>query len=424
MTAELTRAKLLREHGRHAAAVGMILSHLAHHPEDPEAFLELAINRMEIPGELKHALEDSRRATGLMPGNPVPIALQSQILSRLNRHKEALPMAESAIALEPEFEYAWIAKSAALLGLTRWADAEQAAREALAIDPDNETASNLLAHTLRLQNRLDESEGESRRRLARNPEDAFSFANAGWSALQRGQVKEAENYFKESLRIDPEMEYARDGLKQSYRARSRFFRIFLKWSFFLQRFSEGNRLAIMIGLIIGFRLLRTLFAAVHPLLVIPLAFVYYLFIFGVWISSGLANFFLLSDANARLALDRSEKVEGVVVGTLFLGGLLTAIIGLALGQYAIAVAGGVMMIAAIPASMIFTNPSPAGRIVFSTLGSIVLACGAGMVTDIALHPGRELLDGGAGLCFNVVVLTAVGCTWLGAIPKLRNAKVD
>lgn len=424
MSADFSRARLLREHGRHEEAVATLLSHLSHYPEDPAAFLELAINRLEIPGQLANALEDARRATGLMPDNPYPIALQARILSRLDRHKEALALAESAIALDPECDYAWSSKSISLIGLSRWKDAEEAARQALELDPDDESASNLLAHALRLQNRLEESEEESRRRLARNPENAFSFANSGWAALQRGQIQEAEKYFLEALRLSPEMEYARDGLKHSYRARSGFFRLYLKWSFFITRFSEKHRFAIVIGLIVGFKVLRTLFAAVHPLLVIPLAFVYYLFIFGSFIAAGLANLFLLSDAKARLSLDRGEKAEGVALGVLFLGGMALAVIGLALDSMGIAVGGAAMMIAAIPASMIFTNPSTAGRVVFSALTLTVICSGAVMMADIMAHPGRPIIDGIAGPTFTLGVLAGVGSTWLSAVPSLRRVKEE
>ena len=424
MTAEFARAQLLREHSRHPEAVAMILAHLAHHPDDPSAYIELSLNRLEIPGELSNALEDAKKATGLSPADPFPFALQSRVLSRLDRHKEALALAESAIALEPEFEFSWNSKCIALMGLSRWPEAEQAAREALSLDPDNETASNLLAHTLRMQNRLDASEEESRRRLARNPENAFSFANAGWAALQRGQVREAENHFKESLRIDPEMEYAREGLKQSYRARSAFFRVFLKWSFFMQRFSEKNRIAIMIGLIFGFRILKALFAAVHPLLVIPLAFVYYLFIFGTWISTGLANFFLLSDSVARLSLDRGEKAEGITVGALFFGGLLVGIGGLAVSYFGVAILGGVMMAAAIPASMVFTNPSKSGRMVFGGILALVILLGIGMAAAVTGHPGQALEDERSAGCLAGIAIAVLASTWLGAIPSLRSAKPE
>ncbi len=424
MSADLTRAELLRECGRHEEAVALLVSHLAHFPEDPGVFIELALNRSEISGQLRQALDDAKTASGLMPGEAFPLALQSRILAQLERPKEALPLAESAIGFDPEFGFAWKSKCLALIGLSRWKEAEDCARTALGLDADDEFASNLLAHSLRMQNRLAESEDESKRRLAQNPEDAFSFANAGWSALQRGDVKGAEGHFKEALRIDPEMEHARDGLKQSYRARSAFFRVFLKWSFFMQRFSANHQFAIIIGLIVGFRILRVLAASVHPLLVIPVALAYYLFVFGSWLSDGIANFLLLRDPVARLSLDRGEKIEGATMGMLLVGGLVGLVAGASMGMSPWIVAGGILMVSALPASMIFTNPSRIGRVVFSLIALAVLLIGAVMVFDVAVHPGRRILDGAAGSLYGIVLLLGLGSTWLAMIPALRKGRME
>lgn len=422
MSSSLTRAQQLRDMRRHEEAVALLHAHLAGNPEDPTAFLELAMNRMEIDGAIPLALEDSRRATGLLPGHSFPLALQSRILSSLDREKEALPLADSAIALDPDDAYSWNSRSIALCGLHRWNEAEQSARQALALDPDDETASNLLAHTLRLQKKLNESESESRRRLARDPENAFSFANSGWAALQRGQVGEAENYFREALRLNPAMSYAKDGLKESFRARSAFYRLFLRWVFFIQQFSQKYRMAIIIGLLFGFKILKAIAAAVHPLLVIPVVILYYTFLFGTWLSNGLANFLILKDPVARMSLDREEKLEGIAVGTLFLGGLLVFIGGMTTGMLPAAAAGGAMMIAAIPATLIFTNESIMGRLVFGASALVILGLGAHVAIDVAAHANQRIGMGESASSFSFAILIAFGTTWLSMVPSLHKRK--
>ncbi|WP_193214626.1 tetratricopeptide repeat protein [Luteolibacter marinus] len=422
MSTAFTRARQLRQHRRHEEAVGLLLGHLAQDPDDPHAYLELALNRNEIQGARQLALEDARKATGLLPGHPFPLALQSNILSALNREKEALPLAESAIALDPEETYARNAKTVALCGLSRWRDAEENARHTLELDPDDETASNLLAHALRLQNKLDESARESRRRLERDPENAFSFSNAGWAALQRHQVQEAENHFKEALRLDPELEHAREGLKQSYRARSGFYRMFLRWAFFMQRFNEKNRTLILIALVIGFRVVRNIAAAIHPLLVIPVVLIYYIFLFGTWLSSGIANLLILKDPVARMSLDRGEKAEGVAVGILFFGGLVLLVAGMALGMIPLAVAGVTMMLAAIPSTLVFTNESKKGRLLFGSFLVAILALGGYVAIDLATHPGQAVGKGNSGPALGVGVLLTLATTWLSMVPSLRNEK--
>ena len=422
MSGDLQRASLLRERGRHEEAVAFLLSHLAHYPEDPWAFIELSLNRSEIPGQLNQALEDARTATGLVPAEPFPLSLQSRILTDLDRQKEALSLAESALALDPEFLHAWLSKCLALIGLSQWKEAEQCARNALALDPDDETASNLLAHTLRLQNRLDESEEESNRRLARNPDNAFSFASAGWAALQRGDIRGAEGKFKEALRINPDMEYAREGLKHSYRARSAFFRLFLRWAFFIQRFNEKHRTLLIISLVIGFNVMKGIASAINPILVVPVAILYYTFLFGSFISSGLANFFILKDPVARLSLDRSEKVEGIATGILVFGGLLGLIAGFLIPLFPLAALGGTMVATALPASMLFTNSSDKGKLVFGMITFSALATGMVMAYDIFTHPSREMFEGLAGTCSTAIILLCAGSTWLSMMSSLRVEK--
>ena len=70
MSTQLNRAQLLRERGRHEEAVATLLTHLVHQPEDPNAFIELALNRMDLPGRLNEALADARAAGGLAPDQP------------------------------------------------------------------------------------------------------------------------------------------------------------------------------------------------------------------------------------------------------------------------------------------------------------------------------------------------------------------
>ena len=424
MSPSFARAQMLRQHRRHEEAVALLHEHLAHHPEDPGAFIELALNRLEIPGAKALALEDARRASGLLPEDSFPLALQSRILSMLDREKEALPLAESAIALDPEDTYSWNAKTLALAGLHRWAEAEQSARQALVVDPDDESASNLLAHVLRLQNKLEESEQESRRRLERDPENAFSFANSGWAALQRRQVKDAENYFKEALRLDPEMGYAKEGLKQSYKARSGFYRLFLRWAFFLQRFSEKHRTMILIGVYFGFRIVRAIAEAVNPILAVPVVIAYFLLLFGTWLSSGIANLLILKDPVARMSLDRGEKLEGIFVGSFFIGGVALLIGGMASGLMPLAIAGGTLMAASIPASLVFTNESKTGRWLFGTCLAVVLALGGFVVFAMSSQASYDAWKDKTGAAITIALLIVMGVTWLAMVPSLRKAKPE
>jgi hypothetical protein len=348
------------------------------------------------------------------------LTIKAHLFCHLDRPKEALEIAGHATASDPEDAYAWSARAMALCELTRWAEAEQDARQALSLDPDHPTASNLLAHALRLQNRLDESEGESRRRLARDPESAFSFSTAGWSALQRQQPADAEAHFREALRIDPELDHARNGLREAYKARSGIYRLYLRWVFFMQRMGERNQWVIIVGLYVAYRFGIALLKHVHPLLAVPLIVAYLLFVFGSWLADGLGNLLLLKDRVARLSLTRSEKCDALLVGGLFIGGLFIALLGASpLLPMPVAFMGAALMGAAIPASRICSGSTPTGRLVFAGLAILVAGCAIGA----QFHPAPEGSDdlftsAGSGL-LTVSLLGVFGTTWVGLIPSLR-----
>src|SRR5258706_135859 len=122
----------------------------------------------------------------------------------------------------------------------RYADAENAFRAAL-------------AQALRLQNKMAENAGHLAGMLARDPEDPYTHANAGWAALQRGRHREAEVHFREALRLNPAFDSAREGLLNSFRARSPIYRAYLRYCFAMQRLSSGSRWAVIIGLYLAAR---------------------------------------------------------------------------------------------------------------------------------------------------------------------------
>ncbi|HEY1123716.1 MAG TPA: hypothetical protein VGE67_19015, partial [Haloferula sp.] len=293
----------------------------------------------------------------------------------------------------------------------------------LELDSDLMDASNLLATVLRLQKRFVEAEVEIDRHLERDPENAWTFATAGWTALNRGQRDKAEQLFREALRLDPLLEHARLGLREAYKARSAFYRFYLKWVFFLQRHSEKNQWLILVGIFIAFRFGRALLAAVHPLAAVPLVIVYMLFAFGSWLASGLGHFLLLKDPLARLSLNRKEKLDGLVVGGLFFTGLLLLVLGVTVLPEGLAFLGGAMVAASVPGSMVCDNPSVKGRVVFGLMALTILGCGAA----ICFHgfrkaAGEPLLDDTTAPLFTFGMMALAVTTWIGGIPSLRQEK--
>jgi len=376
----LDRATRLRELNRHDEAVAMFLQHLAGEPEDAWAHYELAMTRYEMDGEGKAALESIRTAIQLEPEESHFFASQALILKKIDQHKRALESAERAIALDSDRSFNWATKGAALSGMQRWAEAEEACREALALDPDDEFALNQLAIFLRLQGKVSSSMDEVSARLERDAEDPLAHANAGWTVFQGGDLPKAEEHFKEALRLDPSMEYARMGLLEAYRARSLFYRIYLKWVFFLQKYSEKQQL------VIG----REVLAKIDVRLAIALAVLYCFFAFGSYLASGIGSFLVLKDRAARLTLKRREKQEGIFVGGGFFLGLILIALAFVCLPIPFAMLGATLIIAGVPGGMFWDNDSRPGRFVFGGLMAIVyLGGGVHFLSRLSAGSGTE-----------------------------------
>jgi tetratricopeptide (TPR) repeat protein len=304
------------------------------------------------------------------------------------------------------------------LGLQQWAEAESTARRALALDPDDQTAANQLAHALRLQNKMAENADQVAWLLERDPEDPDSHCTAGWAALQRGEFRVAERHFLEALRLEPEMENAREGVLESFRARSPLYRAYLAYSFRMARLSQNARWGVIIGLYVGVKFARRLLTGPYAPAAKVLGFLYLVFVLWVWLARGIGNFILLLDRFASHALRRNEKIEASFVGGSLCAALLFILLSLFLKNSGLFLAGFSFLAAAIPFSLTFTNKSATGKWLFGSIGSICLLSGVASAVE-SFHPEvlpSEMLM----LLIGVGIGGAVLTTWIGNIPALRR----
>ncbi|MDR3402748.1 MAG: tetratricopeptide repeat protein [Chthoniobacter sp.] len=402
---QVLRGLQLKQLGRYADAASAFKEALAQEPNDAFALHQLAGCQWRVDELRKEALETIERAIAIEPNEAEHHVLRGFILCALDRPKEALEATRMALGLDPNDSYAHTAEAQAWLQMEKWPLAEQSARQALALDADNSGAANQLAQALRLQNKQAENAAHLAGMLARDPEDAFTHANAGWAALQRGVHREAEVHFREALRLDPDFDYAREGLLSSFRARSPLYRAYLKYTFAMARLNRGARWAVILGLYFGVKVARYLPGGVI------LVALYFLFVLWVWVARPVGNTLLLFDRFARYALRLSEKIEAAVVtGCLAMG--LTSIILSFATDWDLAMLFGIAAIAiAFPLSLVFTNASILGRWVFGGI-----AGGAALVIFLGLVLGSHLF---ADLFVSACIACAAS-TWLGNIRALNR----
>jgi tetratricopeptide (TPR) repeat protein len=184
------------------------------------------------------------------------------------------------------------------------------------LDPDSELANQVLSASLLLQRKDADNSSLVHYQLQRNPENSSTHTSAGYLALHQGKYQEANQHFAEALRLDPSNEGARLGLVESFRSRNAVYRSYLKFSHWMNRFSEGNQMWIMIGGYMLYRILLAQLRHISPILSGALIAVWLLFSFWTHLARGVGGFFMLFDRFARLSLRRIEFWEGLVVGGL------------------------------------------------------------------------------------------------------------
>ena len=80
--------------------------------------------------------------------------------------------------------------------------------------------------------------------LARDPKNALTHANRGWTLLHGGDHARALEHFREALRLDPELAWARRGIVETLSARGPVIRLLLRYFLWMQRiavFPGGRR---------------------------------------------------------------------------------------------------------------------------------------------------------------------------------------
>ena len=88
--------------------------------------------------------------------------------------------------------------------------------------------------------RKDEAQQTLGSALANDPENALTHANQGWALLHRGDHAKALEHFREALRIDPELDWARAGIVEALKARHLIYRVMLRFFLWMGRQSQGR----------------------------------------------------------------------------------------------------------------------------------------------------------------------------------------
>jgi tetratricopeptide (TPR) repeat protein len=376
MRKHLDRALMLLNQSRPDLAEQELRQALGADPDDgiAHALLALCLAQRKAYAE---ATEEAEAAVHLAPDHPFPHYVLASVLHERHRDDEAAAAVREAIRLNPEDADAFALLASIRFQQRDWEGARRAAERGLRIDPENDRCANLRAMALVKLGRRAEAEAAIEGALARDPENAVTHANQGWVWLERSEPQKALEHFREALRLNPTLEWARAGLIEALKARYLIYRLMLRYFLWMAKLSAGARWGIILGGFVGFRVLRGA-ANANPELapyLWPLLGAYLAFVVLSWIADPLFNLLLRVNRFGRLALSREEIIASNWIGACLAGGLAALGVGLATGSdtaLLVALSFGLLI---IPLSATFNCAEGWPRTIMALYTAGLAACG-------------------------------------------------
>jgi tetratricopeptide (TPR) repeat protein len=383
MSHRLDRAQLLLQQSRPADAEREALLALAEDPESARGHAYLALSQIDLKKNTE-ALAAAQRAIALAPDNAFSHHIHALVLHRLDREKDALAAIAEAIRLDPENENHFALQASIHLALRDWPAALAAAERGLAIHPEDVECANLRSMALIRMGRKDEAMQTVDFALERAPENAWSHANQGWNCLHRNDPKRAQDHFREALRLEPDLEYARQGMLEALKARNPVYRGMLAYFLWMGSLSTQLQWVFVIGTMFGVRAVRGV-AEQNPSLGLalwPLVGLFYLFIYLSWTAGPMFNLLLRFDRFGRLVLSRDERTATNWFGScvlLILGALTFWALGHPAGMFgAIAAA---MLSVCVSITFNRTGKKRLGFAIATALMALVAAAGCALLVS-------------------------------------------
>jgi Flp pilus assembly protein TadD len=324
MTPQLSRAIVLVQQHRYEQAIGELTLHLGQQTQDAHAHALLAQCHLALD-HYDEAQQHAQEAIALAPDSSVGYEMLAGVFSKRNRLAEAEQAVDSALRLNPQDPDIYGLKGSILSRQQKWRAAVEATDQGLMLDPEHLICLNVRAQA---QVMLGDRAGAAQTvqdALRRNPDDPWIHANQGWASLHANDPKAAAEHFREALRLDPSMEFARAGIIEALKARNFLYRWMLQYFLAMARLPSQARWGIIIGVFIAQRVLGNM-ARGNPALapfVLPILYTLIGFVVLTWLSSPLFNLLLRLDRFGRHALStdqiRGANLLGVTLGIALIG---------------------------------------------------------------------------------------------------------
>jgi tetratricopeptide (TPR) repeat protein len=388
---------------------------IAETPDDAHAhaILALCLKRLK---QHREALESAARAVHMAPDDPFAHYVLGHVYMALHRYKDAETAANTAIGLAPEADYFALRASVRADG-HRWKEALNDAQAGLSVDPDHVGCANLRALCLVKLGRRDDAGMVLESALAKDPENDVTHANRGWALLHEGRHREAMEHFREALRLNPNQEWARDGIVEALKARNPLYRLLLRYFLWMSRLSRRAQWGVMLGAVAVARTADTFAHTSTPAApyLSQAIWIYIGFVYLTWTAKPLSNLLLRIDRFGRYALTRDQIVASNWMGALLALAAICAIVNIPLGRLSLMLAWIACVVLTIPVSGTFATRHPGRRRILA-IYTIVLAALATAIVPICAFDSVDL-------ALNLAMVFLVGSvafTWVASILRSKR----
>lgn len=326
----LKKAEYLLNQDRFGEAQSEIKNYLASSPEDLEGLVILTQTHLGL-GQNEMADKVVDDILRVEPSNPFILYLKAITQLQLGKRKIALKFIDSALTFNPMMVEAHATKSAVLFQEAKFEEAQESAQKGLEIDPENQMCLNQLSRSLLKLGKMEEHIQADKQALKNNPMNPHTHATVGYGELEKGNIQKAKEHFRESLRLDPNNAYARDGMLHAIKSTNFYYRWFLKYIFWMQGLRPQVRWTVII---VGYLLIRGLDTYSGQLGVFSFAaevviVLYMVFAISTWIIGPVSNILLRFNSFGKYLLtEREIKVANI---TAMLLGLSLIGVGILLG---------------------------------------------------------------------------------------------
>lgn len=319
----LERANLLLAQGRPKDAEKQLADALRIDPENDYALSLLARCKYDLQ-QFKEGIAIVQRAIQLDPHEGYYFYLLAFGYYQTDSNEHALRYLQRSVELSPyssEYFGLW---ALILIDEKDFKQALERANEGLAVDPENITCLNARSIALNKLKRVDDAIETMQDALERDPENAYTHSTVGWNLLEKGRHNEAADHFREALRLHPNLDGAREGLKQALKSKIPPYKWLLQYSFWINNKGKNARWMIPLGIYLAVQAINQLSQktdgnlAIAGMVVIAL---YFLFAATSWFINPLANFFLLFHKDGKYALSSREKTNAFLLVIALIAGL-------------------------------------------------------------------------------------------------------